>query len=95
VYADRGWYGDAWTTVGEKIYEAALEHQCDMIVTTSMGNTHCLDVAEKLNILCFALKFCPDIDGQVPTADFPPSGYPSGPGFMNLLFHVVENLNTV
>ncbi|CAE6962429.1 UGT80A2 [Symbiodinium sp. CCMP2592] len=95
VYADRGWYGDAWTTVGEKIYEAAQEHQCDLIVTTSMGNTHCLDVAEKLNILCFALKFCPDIDGQVPTADFPPSGYPSGPGFMNLLFHVLENLNTV
>ena len=51
---------------GEKIYEAAQEHQCDMIVTTSMGNTHCLDVAEKLNILCFALKFCPDIDGQAP-----------------------------
>ena len=59
-----------------------------------MGNTHCLDVAEKLKLLCFALKFCPDIDGQVPTAEFPPSGYPSlGP--LNTLQHVIENLRTV
>ena len=59
-----------------------------------MGNTHCLDVAEKLELLCFALKFCPDIDGQVPTMEFPPSGYPSlGP--LNYLLHVVENLRTV
>ncbi|CAK9037015.1 unnamed protein product [Durusdinium trenchii] len=94
VFADRGWYGDAWTMVGERIFAAAQEHDCDLIVATSMGNTHCLDVAEKLKLLCFALKFCPDIDGQVPTASFPPSGYPSlGP--LNTFQHVVENLRTV
>ena len=35
-----------------------MQHGCDVIVTTSMANTHCLDVAEKLDLLCFALKFC-------------------------------------
>ena len=79
---------------GDSIYDAAVEHRCDVIISTSMGNTHCLDVAEKLQLLCFALKFCPDIDGQVPTMAFPPSGYPSlGP--LNLLLHIVENLRTV
>ena len=43
---------------GDNIYAAAKEHGCDVIVTTSMANTHCLDVAEKLDLLCFALKFC-------------------------------------
>lgn len=95
VYSDRGWYGDAWTMVGERLHQAALEHRCDLIVTTSMGNTHCLDVAEQLNLLCIALKFCPDIDGQVPTGDFPPSGYPSLPGPLNYLQHLLENSRTV
>ena len=95
VYSDRGWYGEAWTMVGDNIYAAAKEHGCDVIVTTSMANTHCLDVAEKLDLLCFALKFCPDIDGQVPVGAFPPSGYPSLPGPVNYLQHVLENLRTV
>lgn len=95
VYSDRGWYGDAWTMVGERLHAAALEHRCDFIVTTSMGNTHCLDVAEQLDLLCIALKFCPDIDGQVPTGDFPPSGYPSLPGPLNYLQHLLENSRTV
>ena len=96
VYADRGWYGDAWVGVGEAMNQATLEHNADVIVATSMGNTHALDVAEKLGLLCIGLKFCPDIDGQVPTGSFPPSGYPEGmPGPLNNAAHVLENLRTV
>mmetsp|Transcript_78406 Transcript_78406/g.199343 ORF Transcript_78406/g.199343 Transcript_78406/m.199343 type:complete len:594 (-) Transcript_78406:110-1891(-) len=96
VYADRGWYGDAWVSVGNLMYKAACEHGCDVIVATSMGNTHALDVAEKLDILCVSLKFSPDIDGQVPTGSFPPSGYPLGmPGPLNVAAHVLENVRTV
>lgn len=96
VYADRGWYGDAWVEVGRRLFQAAKEHGCNVIVSTSMGNTHSLDVAERLGLVCVALKFCPDIDGQVPTGSFPPSGYPSGmPGPLNVLAHVLENLRTV
>jgi len=96
VYTDRGWYGDAWVDVGRRIHSAATEHRCDVIVSTSMGNTHSLDVAEALGLLCVALKFCPDIDGQVPTEAFAPSGYPTGmPGPLNWAAHVLENLRTV
>lgn len=83
------------TSQGKQIFAAATEHQCDVIVATSMGNTHSLDVAEELGILCMALKFCPDIDGQVPTGSFPPSGYPNIPGPANFFLHMVENLRTV
>lgn len=96
VYADRGWYGDAWVPVGRAVHQAVLEHNCDMIVSTSMANTHSLDVAESLGLLCFAVKFSPDIDGQIPTAVFPPSGYPAGmPGPLNVAAHILENLRTV
>jgi len=96
VFTDRGWYGDAWVDVGQRMYNATLQHRCDVILSTSMGNTHALDVAEKEEVICFALKFCPDIDGQVPTAAFAPSGYPSGmPAMLNYVAHVVENFRTV
>jgi len=96
VYADRGWYGDAWVGVGNSLYAAATEHQCDVIVSTSMGNTHSLDVAERLGLVCLGLKYGPDIDGQVPVGDFAPSGYPSGmPAQLNVAAHVLENLRTV
>lgn len=96
VYADRSWYGDAWVEVGSRIFQAATEHGSNLIISTSMGNTHSLDVAERLGVVCVALKFCPDIDGQVPTASFPPSGYPAGmPGPLNTLAHILENVRTV
>jgi len=75
---------------------AAQAHCCDVIVSASMGNTHALDVAEKDGLLCFTIKFCPDIDGQIPTGAFAPSGYPSGMlGPLNYVAHVLENLRTV
>mmetsp|Transcript_94777 Transcript_94777/g.171130 ORF Transcript_94777/g.171130 Transcript_94777/m.171130 type:complete len:592 (-) Transcript_94777:41-1816(-) len=96
VYVDRGWYGDAWIPVGRKLFEAAKEHKCDVIISTNMGNTHALDVAEQIGLLCFGMKFCPDVDGQVPTGTFPPSGYPAGmPGPLNAAAHVLENLRTI
>jgi len=97
VYADRGWYGDAWVDVGKRMYDAAAEGGgCDIIVATSMGNTHALDVAERRGLMCMALKFCPDIDGQVPTGSFPPSGYPVGMfGPLNFAAHVLENTRTI
>ncbi|CAK0855139.1 unnamed protein product, partial [Prorocentrum cordatum] len=96
VFADRGWYGDAWVDVGDRMRAAAAEHRCDVIVATSMGNQHALDIAEKESMLCFCLKFCPDIDGQIPTAEFPPSGYPRGmPGPLNYAAHVLENTRVV
>mmetsp|Transcript_99096 Transcript_99096/g.289109 ORF Transcript_99096/g.289109 Transcript_99096/m.289109 type:complete len:583 (+) Transcript_99096:123-1871(+) len=96
VYADRGWFGDAWVNVGRSINAAVTEHRCNLILSTSMGNTHSLDVAEACGLLCVALKFCPDIDGQVPTSAFAPSGYPIGmPGTLNMAAHTLENLRTV